>query len=774
MKFNSEMLATACEDNLVRIYNCKNTQSNPVKVFIGHSGKVFSVKWSPIREGVFCSSSDDCTVRVWDFSSTSSVSVLNGHTSYVRGILWNHEIPYILMTSSWDATIRVWDIRDETCLCVNSDHGADVYGLASHAVRPFTVASASRDSTVRLWSISSFVSCLHAKLLAGELWKNVIGNPDQLVNPSSPPLLCGKQSKAILTVLSKSSSKRKTTDLTLFAELFGTVCGENNIFDLVSIQLGCNDADLGILYKNGIMHRKHIIKYRLDQAHKEEMAKFGNIGIGNKTKKFQLSSAARLHLRAGNIQRYCELMIELGQWEKALSISPAVSIDYWKSLTKRRAESLMDEDNESALEYSMACGIVDVYIDNLLGKGNLEDAYELSIANEDGYLSCPVATSSNVCFSTNVTDQGYAKKSATALSNYYFDFGSPIKAACCYLAIDDVESTLATLLRGNELELTITLGQVLGRMNSHHVKKALLYLSYKLQRHGHWNLSVDLLKLGFDVEDYLMQACMLCPLSVTDQNYLREKAGVPYIDDCLMEAKRSAEKGSTLEAIKYHLLSPEPLEGLELGVLYINKLMKNSNWDDVRNVVNWMSAIKTIKLQHSSCDRFRTELLAICAYNGGVEAIRRNYTSVVGLLMSHAIDLYKRVASSSDCVLNDVIIESELDSWNVMNYKSKRSGKNVLCQPTDYQKSMYRSLMSKVGQLSDYILTEDIGEVKVLGSNLPSYSNTHTCCLTNNVIQGPIHILEDGISAMNLNDAIMWARVNHFSPTSTGARIHPF
>jgi hypothetical protein len=41
-------------------------------------------------------------------------------------------------------------------------------------------------------------------------------------------------------------------------------------------------------------------------------------------------------------------------------------------------------------------------------------------------------------------------------------------------------------------------------------------------------------------------------------------------------------------------------------------------------------------------------------------------------------------------------------------------------------------------------------------------------------MQGPVFLLEDGKSAISLNDALMWAKVNPFSPLGTGVRIVPF
>lgn len=43
-----------------------------------------------------------------------------------------------------------------------------------------------------------------------------------------------------------------------------------------------------------------------------KMSKFGG-GIGVPTKEERLKEAAQIHLRLGQVQRYCELMVELGE-----------------------------------------------------------------------------------------------------------------------------------------------------------------------------------------------------------------------------------------------------------------------------------------------------------------------------------------------------------------------------------------------------------------------------------------------------------------------------
>lgn len=57
--FCRDMIATGCEDKNVRVYYLATSSNQPLKVFTGHTAKVFRVRWSPLREGILCSGSDD-------------------------------------------------------------------------------------------------------------------------------------------------------------------------------------------------------------------------------------------------------------------------------------------------------------------------------------------------------------------------------------------------------------------------------------------------------------------------------------------------------------------------------------------------------------------------------------------------------------------------------------------------------------------------------------------------------------------------------------------
>ena len=55
------------------------------------------------------SSSDDQTIRVWNWQSRGCISVLTGHSHYVMCAQF-HPSEDMVVSASLDQTVRVWDI----------------------------------------------------------------------------------------------------------------------------------------------------------------------------------------------------------------------------------------------------------------------------------------------------------------------------------------------------------------------------------------------------------------------------------------------------------------------------------------------------------------------------------------------------------------------------------------------------------------------------------------------------------------------------------------
>jgi len=58
-----------------------------MNVTIGHTEKIYCVRFHPLASGVLASASYDMTVRVWDVDSEEQRIVLDGYTDTVSSLL---------------------------------------------------------------------------------------------------------------------------------------------------------------------------------------------------------------------------------------------------------------------------------------------------------------------------------------------------------------------------------------------------------------------------------------------------------------------------------------------------------------------------------------------------------------------------------------------------------------------------------------------------------------------------------------------------------------
>ncbi|XP_054410721.1 WD repeat-containing protein 17 isoform X8 [Pongo abelii] len=761
---DSKRIATCSSDGFCIIRTIDGKVLHKYK----HPAAVFGCDWSQ----------NNNTVRIWDYTQDACISILSGHTAPVRGLMWNTEIPYLLISGSWDYTIKVWDTREGTCVDTVYDHGADVYGLTCHPSRPFTMASCSRDSTVRLWSLTALVTPVQMNILADRSWEEIIGNTDCAVEPGTPPLLCGKVSRGIRQEIEKLTANSRVKKLRWFSECLSPPGGSDNLWNLVAVIKGQDDSLLPQNYCKGIMHLKHLIKFRTSEAQElttVKMSKFGG-GIGVPTKEERLKEAAEIHLRLGQIQRYCELMVELGEWDKALSIAPGVSVKYWKKLMQRRADQLIQEDKDDVIPYCIAIGDVKKLVHFFMSRGQLKEALLVAQAACEGNMQpLHVSVPKGASYSDDIYKEDFNEllhKVSKELAEWYFQDGRAVLAACCHLAVDNIELAMAYLIRGNELELAVCVGTVLGESAAPATHYALELLARKCMMISVWNLAADLLMMIPDNELHLIKLCAFYPGCTEEINDLHDKCKLPTVEECMQLAETAHADDNIFETVKYYLLSQEPEKALPIGISFVKEYISSSDWtlDTVYPVLDLLSYIRTEKLLLHTCTEARNELLILCGYIGALLAIRRQYQSIVPALYEYTSQLLKRREVSVPLKIE--YLSEELDAWRACTQSTNRSLEDSpYTPPSDSQRMIYATLLKRLKEES---LKGIIGPDYVTGSNLPSHSDIHISCLTGLKIQGPVFFLEDGKSAISLNDALMWAKVNPFSPLGTGIRLNPF
>lgn len=113
--------------------------------------------------------------------------------------------------------------------------------------------------------------------------------------------------------------------------------GEDDFFDLLDYFLNKKECKSS----NQILPIESICNSKRSRASELETASgLSFLGSALAKKEDRLIEAAKIHLKLGNIREYCEIMIKLGKWEKAMGFAAGFCLDYWSNVAERYAQHL--------------------------------------------------------------------------------------------------------------------------------------------------------------------------------------------------------------------------------------------------------------------------------------------------------------------------------------------------------------------------------------------------------------------------------------------------
>ena len=756
---DASQLATACKDGVVRVFDINRNQNTPLRVFKGHMERAFQVRWNPIIERVLASGSDDGTVRVWDADSGECLRVLSGHHSHVRGLTWCPELAHVLVSGSWDFTIRVWDARTGRCLHVIKEHAADVYGLSLHPARPFLLVSSSRDSTVRLWDLTPLFTKLYTRALVSESAADVLADPataatDGLLSPQQEERLGGQQAALLRGRWSNVADR-----LRLISALFTPDPDAQNLWDLVAVQLGQTDpAKLSADYADGVVHQRHLAGCLTSRAARLERAPPAErLAVGGGTAAARRTAAA-LYLRCGQLRRHCDTLLELGEWDRALSLAPGVSLGYWQQLVERRAAQLLAEDSDDLPAYSLAAGQPQLTAE--LHRRRDEPLAVLEAAMVTSSRASPPQTSESSSAPVPAAPPaGSPPQSAEAqaelvaaagqASEWHLERGRPVLAACCHLSVDDLPGCLRTLARGHLRELAVTLYKLLGGAaestpQSDELVEALTSLARRCQAEADWQTAAALLQL---VQDPAARQHGLNEMAVSasgDESHCEEAyklAGFGSAAACGARAKervkeRAASGGAEdEEQVTLLLLAGELEPALTLALRLVDARLLSESESDQESALRLLQLCAAVPRRHTGrLSGFVPTLTALAGFAGGRALLRRGHASVAELMLRHTAAGLQLVSQRAPRLT--------LQHVQTLLEEARAAG-------------------------------PDCGAPRLTGCQLPSHGRLLRCYLTGQVIRGPVYRLEDGEAALPAGLAVMWAAVNRYSPLRTGAQMYP-
>ncbi|CAG9090442.1 unnamed protein product [Plutella xylostella] len=122
------------------------------KKLTGHKGAVLRVAWNPHRDGILLSSSQDCTVRVWDVVQGVCTSIFGGHSASALSAAWlaAPALAAAALSGGGDCCLRVFrtsdhpaDMYDGVCTSIFGGHSASALSAAWLAAPALAAAALS-------------------------------------------------------------------------------------------------------------------------------------------------------------------------------------------------------------------------------------------------------------------------------------------------------------------------------------------------------------------------------------------------------------------------------------------------------------------------------------------------------------------------------------------------------------------------------------------------------------------------------------------------------
>jgi WD40 repeat protein len=123
---DSNIYLVGTEDGHIHRCSCSYNEQY-LDSYFGHTGPVYTVKWSPFDHNVFLSSSGDWSVRLWHQDRLQPVLNLFSSTKAVPNFCWSPKCSTVFACVN-EGALEVWDLSQNTLdpVLVNIPSSADV------------------------------------------------------------------------------------------------------------------------------------------------------------------------------------------------------------------------------------------------------------------------------------------------------------------------------------------------------------------------------------------------------------------------------------------------------------------------------------------------------------------------------------------------------------------------------------------------------------------------------------------------------------------------
>lgn len=262
--------------------------------------------WSYFEPSILCAITEEGLLFKVDINTEDGYfTVIGSHKSRVRTMTFHPVLKDIVATGGYDGIVQIYDVEKRVMIASFTAHTSYVYSVEFCRTNPFSIVTSGRDSCIRIWSLEN--------ILYNQVINYIIFEEKMYLRP---------------------------------------IAGNLRLSKLVDSLRG---KDPGFI--NGdIVHIKDRLNIENDVKRRMKARK-------SKEKLYQLAEKSLL---MGDKRKYCEILFDLGEYDKALSAAPSVSYEFWMELIQKVSENSKN-DQEKAIYKMMSgdmIGAARIYADN--------------------------------------------------------------------------------------------------------------------------------------------------------------------------------------------------------------------------------------------------------------------------------------------------------------------------------------------------------------------------------------------------------------------------
>ena len=343
--------------------------------------------------------------------------------------------------------------------------------------------------------------------------------------------------------------------------------------------------------------------------------------------KKRMISAAHLEILSGNIKRGCDLLFGAGEHDKALSMAPAVSYEYWQQLMRDRADMCQSPTDKARSLF--LCGDYDSATEVLTDAELFSSAFLIAATKR---VKKPLAVKEVrsremkpqplllVDKDFNSNDSYYMYLVAKSEASHYLSQQKIYRAASAFLSIGDINNAFQLLLKNGEFEAAWTVDK---KFHLNNEKIGLYYLTYmenetdKLRSLPEW-LKLKLVPMiHFESQEakerYFEKLGLLNPKAL-----INDKLGPPSVQKM------------------YQLcLDGDHSNAIDIGLQELKGQLKQPAWD-----FKYCQAIcRCLELIRSPVRLVRREIMVYSYYLGAYEAMWNGHRDAFDVLIRVAISV---------------------------------------------------------------------------------------------------------------------------------------